>query len=107
MSDQLPNQITINAIVRDFKADHPDFETDRFTLWNRDDDLHKPEKGIIQAKLGSDRKPVYNEQHNHRSTSGEVKNFDQWYRDVPGVNKVFQYDLVLEHTGDGHYKFES
>ena len=107
MSDQLPDQIIINAIVRDFKADHPDFETDRFTLWNRDDDLHKPEKGIIQAKLGSDGKPVYNEQNNHLSTSGEVKYFDQWYRDVPEVNKVFQHPLVLKHMGDGHYKFES
>jgi fibro-slime domain-containing protein len=107
MSDRLPDQIIINAIVRDFKADHPDFETDRFTLWNRDDDLHKPEKGIIQAKLGSDGKPIYNEQHNHLSTSGEVKYFDQWYRDVPEVNKVFQHPLVLKHTGDGHYKFES
>lgn len=107
MSDQLPNRILINAILRDFKADHPDFETDRFTLWNRGDDLHKPEKGIIQAKLGSDGKPVYNEQHNHLSTSGEVKYFDQWYRDVPGVNKVFEHPLALEHTGGGHYKFES
>ena len=35
MSDH-PDKITINAIVRDFRADHPDFETDRFTLWNRD-----------------------------------------------------------------------
>ena len=107
MSDQLPNKIIINAIVRDFKADHPDFETDRFTLWNRDDDLHKPEKGIIEANLGSDGKPVYNEQHNHLSTSGEVQYFDQWYRDVPGVNKVFEYPLAMEHTGGGHYKFES
>ena len=107
MSDQLPNKIIINALVRDFKADHPDFETDRFTLWNRDDDLHKPEKGIIQAQLGSDGKPVYNQQHNHLSTSGEVKYFDQWYRDVPGVNKVFEYALALEHTEGGHYKFES
>jgi fibro-slime domain-containing protein len=105
MSD-LPDRIALNAIVRDFRADHPDFETDRFALWNQDD-LRKTDKGIIKAQLGADKKPVYNEQHSHVSTSGQAQYFDQWYRDVPGVNQVFEYPLVLHHTGDGHYKFES
>ena len=105
MSDH-PNNITINAIVRDFRADHPDFETDRFTLWNRDH-LRKPETGIVQVRLSADKKPIYNFQHHHLSTSGQAEYFDQWYRDVPGVNKSFVYPLVLEHTGDGNYKFES
>ncbi|MBD2778792.1 fibro-slime domain-containing protein [Iningainema tapete] len=105
MSDH-PDKITINAIVRDFRADHPDFETDRFTLWNRDD-LRKPDKEIVQVQLSADNKPIYNSQHYHLSTSGQAKYFDQWYRDVPGVNKSFKYPLVLEHTGNGNYKFES
>lgn len=106
MDNQLSDGITINAIVRDFRADHPDFETDRFTLWNRHD-LRQPDKGIVKAKLGTDGKPIYNEQRNHLSTSGEAKYFDQWYRDVSGVNRAVVYPLVLEHTGNGQYKFES
>jgi fibro-slime domain-containing protein len=106
MSNQLPDRLVFDAVVRDFKADHPDFETDRFTLWNSDDPA-RPDKGIVKAILGSDGKPVYNEQHAHRSTSGDARNFDQWYRDVPGVNKSFVYPVELQHTGGGHYKFEN
>jgi fibro-slime domain-containing protein len=96
----------MTAIVRDFKSDHPDFETDRFTLWNRDD-LSKPDKGIVQARLGADGKPVFNEQHSHQSTSGQAEYFNQWYRDLPTVNRTFEYPLILHHTNKGHYKFES
>ena len=106
MSNQFPSRITIDTIVRDFKADHADFETDRFTIWN-EGDSRQPDKGIIKAKLGADGKPVYNEQRNHLTTSGEAKYFDQWYRDVSGVNRAVVYPLVLEHTGNGQYKFES
>ena len=61
----------------------------------------------MQVRLSADGKPIYNLQHHHLSTSGQAECFDQWYRDVPGVNKSFVYPLVLEHTGDGNYKFES
>lgn len=101
-----PATITLTAIARDFRADHPDFETDYFTLWNQDD-KGKPEKGIIKAQLGTDGKPVYNKQHTHQSTSGQAKNFDEWYRDVPDVNKAVEYPLVFHNSGDGQYKFES
>ena len=102
-----PDKIKLNAIVRDFRSDHPDFETDRFTLWNQDSSHKKPDKGIVQAYLGVDGKPVFNEQHRHQSTSGQAEYFNQWYRDVPNVNRTFKYPLVLHHIGNGDYKFES
>lgn len=63
MSNQ--ESIIINATVRDFQADHPDFEKDFFTEGLTG--LSEPETGIVEAKLGDDKKPVYDEQHQHKS----------------------------------------
>ncbi|MDB9527531.1 fibro-slime domain-containing protein [Oscillatoria sp. CS-180] len=109
---QQPEKITLTSIIRDFRADHPDFENDQQTLWNRHQDLALPEKGIVQARLGSDKKPVYrgDSEQGTQTTSGKEA-FDQWYRDRPGLNRTFRMplELVLDYTAEGQpqYKFES
>jgi fibro-slime domain-containing protein len=78
------------GVVRDFKmgnqdGGHPDFETAPSGL----------EKGIVEAALGDDDKPVYaHPDGTTRSTTGKT-NFDRWYRDVADVNSPFMLALRL------------
>ncbi len=98
------------GIVRDFQASHPDFEA--FSG-------NQISPGIVASDLGSDKKPVYNEAGpNMVSMGGEMvyfsnpgnmegqqttskANFDQWYRDTPGVNQSMEYALPFEAAGSG------
>ncbi len=83
---------TIVGVVRDFKrgdrdGGHPDFET--FT--------GQGEEGIVEQQLGSDRKPVYVDTKHTYTTNKQ--NFDQWYRNVDGVNKAYAVSLSFEPNG--------
>lgn len=80
--------ITLTGTIRDFNDTHPDFEK-----------LIKSDKGIVQSTLGADGKPVYAGQADNPTTSGQ-ENFDQWYRDVSGVNQSKQYSITLDDTGN-------
>lgn len=81
----LPPVLVTN--VRDFSDEHPDMELDAAGNWN--------DRGIVGAELGPDDKPVYaGGPFGTRTTTGP-ENFDQWYRDVPGVNLRTQVDLPL------------
>ncbi len=72
---------SLRAIVRDFRDSHPDFERPD----NRGGGgLHEP--GIVAFELGLDDKPVYQGDPSTPSTTGQAE-FDQWYRDVDGVNE--------------------
>jgi fibro-slime domain-containing protein len=70
--------------VRDFRDSHPDFEIGLASS--------SLELGIVADQLGSDGKPVY--VGPSASTSGP-ENFNQWYRDVPGVNRTTTIELPL------------
>lgn len=108
MTQSLPEKITLTSVIRDFRANHPDFENDQQTLWNRED-LSRPEKGIVAFALGNDQKPVYRG-GNAKTTSGKAA-FDQWYRDDSAVNRTIELplELTLDYTAEGRaqYKFES
>jgi fibro-slime domain-containing protein len=80
--------ITLTGTIRDFNDTHPDFEK-----------LIKSDKGIVKTTLGSDGKPEYAGQAGNPTTSGE-ENFNQWYRDVEGVNRSKQYSITLDDTGN-------
>lgn len=84
----------LTAIVRDFKADHPDMEEDTGSL-----------EGIVEPALGADGKPVYAPDGSTKVTAGK-DSFDQWYRDVPGVNMRFEIPMPLEETEPGVFVFE-
>lgn len=83
----------LTGLVRDFRGKdvaggHPDFE-------NYNNGLAR---GLVAAELGTDRKPVF------LSTKGDNANpsltgkneFDQWYRNVDGVNQAFEFVLPLQ-----------
>jgi len=94
-----PKPPVLDARIRDFGVAHPDFEID--SAFNQVD------TGIVQTELGPDDKPVYANQLASPTTSGR-SNFDQWYRDVPGVNLPAALDLPLAPSTEspGLFVFE-
>ena len=84
-----------SGVVRDFRAfdgetGHPDFQV--YT--------GAGEKGIVKAELGEDHKPVYAPEGASEMTSGKEA-FDQWFRDVKGVNLAIPLTLEPEVDEDG------
>ena len=76
--------------IWDFSSSHPDFETGKGGVVM---------PGQVEQQLGPDGKPVWAGPSNEVFSSKE--NFDQWYRDVPGVNMSKPYALELVETPAG------
>ena len=83
-----PRPPSLAGTIRDFRDTHPDFEA--AVLGN---DL-----GIVEQELGPDDKPVYASTTTTPTTSGRA-GFDQWYRDVPGVNAPTAFAVELRASG--------
>jgi fibro-slime domain-containing protein len=94
------------ATIRDFRGftvdpsmpKHPDFEYNVGPL-----------TGIVKAKIGGDQKPVYAPDGPTSSTNGAVY-FNQWYRDVDGVNIRFDkvsIALTADPNRQGVYLYDS
>lgn len=79
----------LNAIIRDFTPEtNPDFENASLP---RGDVL---DRGAILPGLGADGLPVFAGDGPSKTISG-LASFDQWFRDVPGVNLRFEEQLQL------------
>jgi fibro-slime domain-containing protein len=83
------------ATLRDFKDDHPDMEK---AVGDR--------RGLVKVDLGADGKPVYAPPGPTAVTAGQAS-FDQWYRDVAGVNMKLSMPLPLQQTQPGVFGFAS
>lgn len=86
---------TLTGIVRDFRAKdseggHPDFEA--YTGSGL--------KGIVKEQLGPDHKPVYAHPGRTEYTTGPEE-FNQWYRDVEGVNQAIEFTINPVVGSDG------
>lgn len=89
------SDLTLTGTLRDFLDTHPDFEKEITGL-----DL-----GIVQPTLGVDNKPVYAGLAGNPSTHGQAA-FDQWYRDVAGVNLSKPYAITLaDPDNDGIFSY--
>lgn len=80
--------INLTGTIRDFMVTHPDFAHDPSENWY--------DSGIVAMTLGMDGKPVY-----AGGTTGTTTNqasFDQWFRDVPGVNDGRSHTITLDNT---------
>ncbi|MEE9386853.1 MAG: fibro-slime domain-containing protein [Nannocystaceae bacterium] len=86
---------SIYATVRDFRIAHPDFQSALGT-----------DRGIVGAQLGEDRNPVYAGSPSTPTTT-TVENFDQWYRDVEGVNTALPLELPLVEISPGLWEYRS
>jgi fibro-slime domain-containing protein len=85
----------LTATVRDFKIAHPDFE---YTVGT--------DKGIVLPELGADGLPVYAGNPTTPTTTGKA-NFDQWFRDVAGVNMTLPVTITLVPAGNGTYTYDN
>lgn len=96
--------LTLTGTVRDFNAcnttyngvqGHPDFEC------KGGDD-----RGIVQATLGADGKPVYNTA-DANPTVTSAASFYQWYHDDPSVNRTGSVTITLNQLSPTVYQYSS
>jgi fibro-slime domain-containing protein len=92
----LPKPPRLKATVRDFSADHPDFEEKFGDIIDR---------GIVREVLGMDETPVYAAVERTRTTTGQL-DFDQWYHDTPPINQTAPLDLQLSPSQEDPGSFE-
>ena len=81
----------LRVVVRDFRGSeqdgqpkHPDFEQ-----------AITDDRGLVASMLGPDSKPVYAGGPSGTATTTGKDNFDQWYRDVDGVNVHLEVSISL------------
>jgi fibro-slime domain-containing protein len=83
----------LTGVIRDFSIAgaswHPDFEH-----------FIGDDRGMVAPDLGTDFKPVYANASGTTPTTTGRADFDQWYRDVPGVNYTTQFTIALTPNGD-------
>ena len=95
------NTIELSGTLRDFTESHPDFEQPYIVGLKT---------GIVESTLGEDGKPVLNTDvlDWDRKPADSEESFNQWYRNVDGVNMSTKHSIVLEDAdGDGTYRFEA
>jgi fibro-slime domain-containing protein len=83
------------GVIRDFKQAHPDFEH-----------VVGTERGLVEHRLGADGKPVYAHGETPTKTTTGKKNFDQWFRDVPGTNLRLEWLPTFTQNSNGTYTYE-
>lgn len=88
---------TIDAAVRDFREDHPDFEVFSGSTATT---------GLVLSTLGPDGKPVHASSGPTSQTSGP-DNFAHWYNDTDGINLRFDIELPLVETAPNTFEFDS
>jgi fibro-slime domain-containing protein len=85
----------LTGTLRDFQISHPDFE-----------DYLGTDPGIVLPDLGADGKPVYAGQAGNPTTTDQAS-FDQWFRDVTGVNQSMGFTLDFVDNGDGTFTYDN
>ena len=88
--------LSLPIVLRDFQTSHPDMQ------WH-----NGSETGIVEDALGPDRKPVYAHGANSTATVNNETTFNQWYRDVSGVNQTTLQTLVFNQLGTGEYQYDN
>jgi len=94
--DTAPASITLTGTIRDFQSSHADFEA-----------AIGSDKDIVTETLGIDKKPVYSYEIGSSPTTSGKANFDQWYRNVPRINKSKKHSIELVRQSDGTYKYQN
>jgi fibro-slime domain-containing protein len=85
----------LRAVVRDFRGS--DLQTASGTLPKHPDFEYAvaDDRGIVTPNIGPDAKPVYAGGASGTTTTHGQAPFDQWYRDVDGVNQRFEVAIPL------------
>lgn len=85
----------VRVTYRDFRANHPDMQSGVGV-----------DSGLVQVTLGAGDKPVYAPAGSTSTVSGAAS-FDQWYRDVPGVNMSATAVLAMVENPPGTFTFDN
>ena len=101
--DYPSDTIELTGVIRDFRTDHPDMEA--FPGGGT--------KNLVRPMLGADGKPVFNSDLitvHGRSFGQDIQvysqeTFDQWFRDVPGVNVSWPHSITLTRDSTGKFVF--
>jgi fibro-slime domain-containing protein len=93
--DCAPN---LTGRLRDF-VNQPGF-TPASALDDDFENANGDDHGIVATDLGADQKPVYANPSGTTATTHGKMQFDWWYRDTPGKNIPFDYQIVLTPSGD-------
>jgi fibro-slime domain-containing protein len=94
-----PTSVYLSGVLRDFSDTHPDFERTNGV----DGFAYGLDPDITLDTLDSNKKPQY--KSGSYSTTTKY-NFDQWYRNVSGINKSVNYGITLtDSDGDGSYTY--
>lgn len=86
----------LTVIIRDFTTSNKDFEPG----------VSADDTGIVLPDLGADGKPVYAGNPTTPTTHGK-ESFDQWYRDVDGVNKNIPIKIQLTEGAGGIFTYDN
>ncbi|MEM9418220.1 MAG: fibro-slime domain-containing protein [Planctomycetota bacterium] len=89
--DSTPDTIVLEGTLRDFKEDHPDMQNP--------DKSFGVKTGLVQDYLDGPvgvGKPVLSSGDSTRGMITGEESFNQWFRDVDGVNKSSNYAITLE-----------
>lgn len=97
----LPKPPVLRTTVRDFHEWQSDFELPVFG--------DVSDRGMVEKRIGPDRKPVYAGMPTTRTTPSGKAGFDVWYNDTPGVNLSTSVNLQLmeDSRSAGSYFYES
>jgi fibro-slime domain-containing protein len=96
--------LELTGTLRDFSDAHPDMQYPRKSYGLR--------TGMVLSTLGEDGKPVFNEDFNNGNYAyamvHSVDSFNQWYRNVEGVNQSVNHTIQLTDSDrDGIYRYEA
>lgn len=102
-TNQTSNTMTVRMRIRDFNATgstggHPDFE---YTV--------ATDRGIVTNFTSFDGKPIYGNHPLGTTTTHSKLRFDQWYRDVNGVNvgKFLDLEFTIAPGSTTTYRFSN
>ncbi|MDO8540341.1 MAG: LamG-like jellyroll fold domain-containing protein [Opitutaceae bacterium] len=93
----------LRGTIRDFSKAHSNFEENL----NQTSTFVVP--GLVAPFIGGDRKPIPLNLGQGGSSTDTAANFNQWYRDVPGVNfsRVLELPIAETTPGSGVYSYRS
>lgn len=86
----------IPVVIRDFHASHADFENEVGS-----------ERGIVESVLGSDGRPVYAHGDDSTRTTHGQDNFNQWYKNISGVNTSINMQLDMNEITPGFWQYSN
>ena len=90
----LPEQVSIPIVFRDFRASHIDFEN-----------ANAVDRNAVQRMLDADGKPRLREDYAGGTIDSQAS-FSQWYRNDPPHNMTVVSELTLDRQPNGTYLFQ-